>query len=103
MLDSRGFITLMTPTQALIAIQVMEFPLKKEDKAVEQSEKVKARTTMGKESMKEPVPHDLPVVQTYAPPTLFLGHLKGQKKSPYRTQETVYAIGIPEKIHEMKA
>ncbi|GJX68835.1 hypothetical protein Tco_0304562 [Tanacetum coccineum] len=91
-----------------------EFPLKKEDKAVEQSkksienmdsniralrtttknlqekdyqltqtvltntgEKVKARTTMGKESTKDPVPRDLPVVQTYAPPILFLGHLKG--------------------------
>ncbi|GJZ74570.1 hypothetical protein Tco_0639035 [Tanacetum coccineum] len=37
-------------------------PLKKEDKA---------RMTMGKENMKEPVPRDLP-------PTLFLGHLKEQ-------------------------
>ncbi|GJV17686.1 hypothetical protein Tco_1363009 [Tanacetum coccineum] len=80
-----------------------EFLLKKEDKAVEQSEKVKARTTMGKESMKDPVPCDLSVVQTYAPPTLFLGHLKGQKKIPYKTHETLCAIRIPEEIHEMKS
>ncbi|GJY05703.1 reverse transcriptase domain-containing protein [Tanacetum coccineum] len=136
MLDSRGFIPLMTPTQALKSIQVLsfkgahltkEYALKKEDKAVVQSkymrsfeetiikfceksikkqtaddewnrkfientdsniralktttknlqekayqltqtvltntgEKVKARTTMGKESVREPVPRDLPVV-----------------------------------------
>ncbi|GJZ09264.1 ribonuclease H-like domain-containing protein [Tanacetum coccineum] len=48
-----------------------ECPLEKEDKAVEQREKFKVRTTMGKENMKEPVPHDLPR-------TLFLGHLKEQ-------------------------
>ncbi|GJQ96140.1 hypothetical protein Tco_0007279 [Tanacetum coccineum] len=43
-----------------------ECPLKKEDEAVEQSEK---RTTMGKGNMKDPVPRDLP-------PTPFQGHLK---------------------------
>ncbi|GKB44459.1 hypothetical protein Tco_0889401 [Tanacetum coccineum] len=117
MLDSRGFITLITPTQALISIQVMadhshncfkeahptkECPLKKEDKAVEQSEKVKVRTTMSKESVKEPVPRDLPVVQTYAPPTPFLGHLNGQMGSPYRTHKTVYTIGIPEEVHKLR-
>ncbi|GKA53304.1 hypothetical protein Tco_0746619 [Tanacetum coccineum] len=198
MLDSEGFITLMTPTQAFISIQVMadhshnlydetttkekindnpnnidaiqesfkeahptkERLLKKEGRAVEQSkymrsleetiikfckelikkqtaddewirksikntdsniraprtttknvqekayqltqtvltdtgEKVKARMTMGKESVKEPVPRDLPVVQTYAPPTPFLGHLKGQIGSPYRTRETVCMIENP--------
>ncbi|GKA13595.1 hypothetical protein Tco_0693241 [Tanacetum coccineum] len=58
---------------------------------------------MGKESMKEPVPHDLPVVQTYVPPTPFLGHLKGQMGSPYRTHETVCAIGILKEIHKLKA
>ncbi|GJR89381.1 hypothetical protein Tco_0213392 [Tanacetum coccineum] len=206
MLDSRGFITLMTLNQALISIQVMtdhshnwydetttkkkindssdnidaiqesfkeahptkECPLKKEGRAVEQSkymrsleetiikfceesikkqtaddewirksiknmdsniralrtttknlhekayqltqtvltntcEKVKARTTMGKESVKEVVPRDLPVVQTYAPPTPFLGHLKGQIWSPYKTRETVCMIENPEEIHKMKA
>nr|GEW31549.1 hypothetical protein [Tanacetum cinerariifolium] len=36
------------------------------------SEKVKARTTMSKENVKEPVPRDLLVVQTYVPPTKFL-------------------------------
>ncbi|GKG38212.1 hypothetical protein Tco_0457435, partial [Tanacetum coccineum] len=56
-------------------------------------EKVKARTTMGKENVKEPVPRDLPVVQTYVPPTQFLGN-------PYRTRETICAIGIPEEIKE---
>ncbi|GJS92802.1 hypothetical protein Tco_0799770 [Tanacetum coccineum] len=58
---------------------------------------------MGKEKMKEPVPRNLPVVQTYVPPTPFLGHLKGQMGSPYRTRETVCMIGIPEEIHKMKA
>ncbi|GJX40303.1 reverse transcriptase domain-containing protein [Tanacetum coccineum] len=209
-LDSKGFIPLMTPTQALISIQVMaehshnwydeattrerindspnnidtkkpkenihaiqasfkncegahlpmECPLKKEDKAVEQNkymrsfeetiikfcedsitkqatdnewirkfikntdsniralktttknlqektyqltqtvltntgEKVKARTTMGKENVKEPVPRDLPVVQTYVPPKQFLGN-------PYRTRKIICVIGILEEIHEDK-
>ncbi|GKA18269.1 hypothetical protein Tco_0698106 [Tanacetum coccineum] len=48
---------------------------------------------MGKENIKEPVPCDLPIVQTYAPPTQFLG-------SPYRTHQTICAIGIPEEIEE---
>ncbi|GJU18385.1 hypothetical protein Tco_1146351 [Tanacetum coccineum] len=56
-------------------------------------EKVKERTTMGKENVKEPVPRDLPVVQTYVPPTQFLGN-------PYRTHETICAIGIPKEIKE---
>ncbi|GJS20443.1 hypothetical protein Tco_0449075 [Tanacetum coccineum] len=169
-LDSEGFIPLMTPTQALISIQVMaehshncfknfegahltmEYPLEKEDKAVEQSkymrsleetiikfcknsiskqaadnewirkfikntdsniralktttknikekayqltqtiltntgEKIKERTTMGKEYVKELVPHNLP--------TQFLG-------KPYRTSETICAIGVPEEIKEDK-
>ncbi|GJT33203.1 reverse transcriptase domain-containing protein [Tanacetum coccineum] len=59
-------------------------------------EKVKARTTMGKENVKELVPHDLPVVQTYVPPPKFLG-------SPSRTHETVCMMGILEEIHKMKA
>ncbi|GJS92190.1 hypothetical protein Tco_0774826 [Tanacetum coccineum] len=173
MLDSKGSIPLMTPTQALKSIQVVtdhscnwydEATTKErieEDKAVEQNEymrslqetiikfcedsikeqaaddewirkfikntnsniralktttknlqkktyqltqtvltnageKVKARTTMGKENVKEPVPRDLPVVQTYVPPTKFLG-------SPSRTHETVCMMGIPEEIHKMKA
>ncbi|GJR61997.1 hypothetical protein Tco_1504159 [Tanacetum coccineum] len=58
---------------------------------------------MGKECVKELVPHDLPVVETYAPPTPFLGHLKGQMGSPYRTHETVCGIGIPEEVHKLKA
>ncbi|GKA84039.1 hypothetical protein Tco_0805634 [Tanacetum coccineum] len=59
-------------------------------------EKVKAITTMGKENMKEPVPRDLS-------PTPFLGHLKEQMGSPYRTRETVRIIGNPEEIHNAKA
>ncbi|GJX16476.1 hypothetical protein Tco_0217308 [Tanacetum coccineum] len=59
-------------------------------------EKVKTRTTMGKENVKEPVPRDLPVVQTYAPPSKFLG-------SPSRAHETVCMMGIPEEIHKVKA
>ncbi|GJT90392.1 hypothetical protein Tco_1079237 [Tanacetum coccineum] len=59
-------------------------------------EKVKAITTMGKENIKEPVPRDLS-------PTPFLGHLKEQMGSPYRTRETVRMIGNPEEIHNAKA
>ncbi|GKB78074.1 hypothetical protein Tco_0944969 [Tanacetum coccineum] len=59
-------------------------------------EKVKTRKTMGKENVKEPVPRDLPVVQTCAPPSKFLG-------SPSRTYETIYMMGIPEEIHKVKA
>ncbi|GKC17403.1 hypothetical protein Tco_1014185, partial [Tanacetum coccineum] len=162
MLNSREFIPLMTPTQALKSIQIMaehshdwydetttrerindrsdninaiqasskeahltkEYPLKK-DKEVEQSKYVgsleetiikfceesikkqaakdewirkfientdsNTRTTKGNENMKEPVPHDLPVVQTYVPLAQFLGN-------PYRTRKTIYVIGIPEEI-----
>ncbi|GJX81172.1 hypothetical protein Tco_0329321, partial [Tanacetum coccineum] len=199
MLDSRGFIPLMTLTQTLKLIQVMadhshnwydetttkekindnpnnidaiqesfkevhptkECPLKKEDKAVEQSkymrslaetiiklckesikkqaaedewirkfientksniralktttkilegkaymltqtvltntgEKFKARTTMGKENMKEPVLRDLP-------PMTFLEHLKEQMGSPCQNCETFCMIGNPKKVHKMKA
>ncbi|GJZ76607.1 hypothetical protein Tco_0641279 [Tanacetum coccineum] len=159
-LDSKGFIPLMTPTQALISIQVMaehlhnwydeattreqinDSPnnidtkkpkenihviqaadnewirkfientnsniraLKTTTKNLQEKtyqltqtvltntgEKVKAKTTMGKENVKEPVPRDLPVVQTYVPPTQFIGN-------PYRTHEIICAIGIPKEIHE---
>nr|GEU81194.1 calmodulin-interacting protein 111 isoform X1 [Tanacetum cinerariifolium] len=141
MLDSREFIPLMTPTQALKSIQIMadhshdwydetttrerinnrsdnidaiqasskeahltkECPLKK-DKEVEQSnEKDKTRTTKGKENVKESFTRDLLVVQTYVPPTLFLGHLKGRMGSSYRTREIVCMIGNPEEIHKIKA
>ncbi|GJW07489.1 hypothetical protein Tco_1569912 [Tanacetum coccineum] len=51
---------------------------------------------MCKENMKEPVPRDLP-------PTPFLGHLKEQMGSPYRTRETVCMIGNPKEIHIEKA
>ncbi|GJW08812.1 reverse transcriptase domain-containing protein [Tanacetum coccineum] len=143
MLDSKEFIPLMTPTQALKSIQVMAYhshnwyheattkegiegslddvDIKQLDKNIhvfqvssktyegmhltkectllkrgQGSEKVKARTTICKENIKEPVPHDLPVIQTYVPPMKFLG-------SPSRTHETVCMMGIPEEIHKMKA
>ncbi|GJX82956.1 hypothetical protein Tco_0332437 [Tanacetum coccineum] len=51
---------------------------------------------MGKENMKEPVPHDLP-------PTSFLGNLKEQMGSPYSTHETVHMIGNPKEINNAKA
>ncbi|GJS23249.1 reverse transcriptase domain-containing protein [Tanacetum coccineum] len=143
-LNSNGFIPLMTPTQALELIQVMtdyshdwydetatrerindvmdnvdaihesfkgehltnEYPLKKEDEEkayqlthkvlTNTGEKVKAITTIGKENMKEPVPRDLS-------PTPFLGHLKKQMGSPYRTRKTIRMIGNPEEIHNTKA
>ncbi|GKA26091.1 hypothetical protein Tco_0712200 [Tanacetum coccineum] len=46
--------------------------------------------------MKEPVPRDLS-------PTPFLGHLKKQMGSPYRTRKTIRMIGNPEEIHNTKA
>ncbi|GJR36795.1 hypothetical protein Tco_1212479 [Tanacetum coccineum] len=134
MLEFRGFIPLMTPTQALKSIQVMtdhshnwydetttrkkindspnnvdaiqasfkrehltkECPLEKEDMRVEQRKKFKARATMGKENMKEPVPHDLP-------PKTFLGHLKEQIGRPYRARETICMIENPREILKIKA
>ncbi|GKA30930.1 hypothetical protein Tco_0717235 [Tanacetum coccineum] len=51
---------------------------------------------MGKENMKDQVPRDLP-------PTPFLGHLKEQMGSPYKTRETVCMNGNPEEIHNAKA
>ncbi|GJW88558.1 hypothetical protein Tco_0163898 [Tanacetum coccineum] len=59
-------------------------------------EKVKEITTMGKENMKEPVRRDLP-------PMPFLGHLKEQMGSPYRTRKTVHMNGNPKEIHNAKA
>ncbi|GKE50572.1 calmodulin-interacting protein 111 isoform X1 [Tanacetum coccineum] len=74
----------------------IQCPLKKEDTAVEQREKFKARTTMGKENMKEPVPRDLP-------PTPFLGHSKEQIGSPYRTRKTICMIENHREVHKLKA
>ncbi|GJV36520.1 hypothetical protein Tco_1408997 [Tanacetum coccineum] len=51
---------------------------------------------MGKENMKDSVPRDLP-------PTPFLGHLKEQMGSPYRTRETVNMIGNPKEINNEEA
>ncbi|GJT70863.1 hypothetical protein Tco_1030149 [Tanacetum coccineum] len=176
LLDSRGFITLMTPTQALKSLQVMtdhsynwydevipkerindrtnnvdairesfkgahltkEYPLKRRTKQSRKAndewirkslentesniralktatkdlqekayqltqtvltntgEKFNARMTMGKGTMKEPVPRDLP-------PTPFQGHLKEQMGSPYRTRKTVCMIENPGEVHKIKA
>ncbi|GKA38187.1 calmodulin-interacting protein 111 isoform X1 [Tanacetum coccineum] len=68
-----------------------------------QTEKDKTRTTKGKQNVKEPVPRDLPVVQTYLPPTPFLGHLKEKMDNLYITREIVCTIGNPEEIIKMKA
>ncbi|GKE27495.1 hypothetical protein Tco_1442879 [Tanacetum coccineum] len=51
---------------------------------------------MGKGNMKEPVPRNLP-------PMPFLGHLKEQIGSPYRTHETVCMIENPREVHKLKA
>ncbi|GJY70538.1 hypothetical protein Tco_0855955 [Tanacetum coccineum] len=51
---------------------------------------------MGKENMKEPVPRDL----SSKP---FLGHLKEQMGSLYRTHKTVRIIENPEEIHNVEA
>ncbi|GJW98662.1 hypothetical protein Tco_0180470 [Tanacetum coccineum] len=77
-------------------MDLFHFPSVTHDAIMLKGEKVKAITKMGKENMKESVPHDLP-------PTPFLGHLKEQIGSPYRTRETVHMIGNPEEIHNEKA
>nr|GFC04610.1 hypothetical protein [Tanacetum cinerariifolium] len=59
-------------------------------------EKFKAIMTMGKENIKESVPYDLP-------PTSFLGHLKEQIGSPYRTREPICMIENPREVYKMKA
>ncbi|GKC47535.1 hypothetical protein Tco_1065257, partial [Tanacetum coccineum] len=59
-------------------------------------EKVKEITTIGKENMKDSVPYDLP-------PMPFLGHLKEQMGSPYKTRKTIHMIGNPKEIHNEKA
>ncbi|GKA35923.1 hypothetical protein Tco_0722414 [Tanacetum coccineum] len=51
---------------------------------------------MGNENMKESVPYDLP-------PMPFLGHLKEQMGSLYKTRKTVHIIGNPKEIHNEKA
>nr|GEX60181.1 hypothetical protein [Tanacetum cinerariifolium] len=51
---------------------------------------------MGKENMKEPVPHDLSRM-------LFLGHLKEQIGSSYKTRKTVCMIENHREVHKMKA
>ncbi|GJR93049.1 hypothetical protein Tco_0265223 [Tanacetum coccineum] len=128
--DETLFIPLMTPTQAIESIQVMadhshdwydetitreiiNDALDNVDAIHEifkgkhltkeyimeimlSGEKVKAITTMGKENMKEPVPRDLS-------PTPFLGHLKEQMGSPYKTRKIVRMIGNLEKLHIAKA
>ncbi|GJX22436.1 hypothetical protein Tco_0226881 [Tanacetum coccineum] len=120
MIDSKEFIPLMTPIQALKSIQVTvdhshdwyneattrerinDSPDNEKAYQLTQTvltntrEKVKARTTMGKENMKEPVPRNLP-------PKPFIGHLKEQIGSPYKTRETICMIGNPEEIHKVKA
>ncbi|GJU38074.1 reverse transcriptase domain-containing protein [Tanacetum coccineum] len=165
MLDSKGFIPLMTPSQALKSIQVMadhsrnwydeatnreridgssnDIDIKKLDENIHvfqaaddewtrkfienmdsniralktttknqvkadqltqtiltnTSERIKVKTKMGKNNMKEPVPRDLPIDHPYAQPTPIPKRLKGQN---YKTREIIYMIGIPEETHEEK-
>ncbi|GJZ12783.1 hypothetical protein Tco_0548013, partial [Tanacetum coccineum] len=66
------------------------------------SERIKAKMKLGKNNMKEHVPHDLPVDYPYAQPTPILECLKGQKGNHYKTRETVCMIGISEETHEEK-
>ncbi|GKD50263.1 hypothetical protein Tco_1279239 [Tanacetum coccineum] len=101
-LDTNGFIPLMTPTQALESIQVMA------DHAHNWYDETPTRERINdvldnvdtihesKENMKESAPRDLP-------PMPFLRHLKEKVDSPYRTSETVHMIGNPEEIHNEEA
>nr|GEW09727.1 zf-CCHC domain-containing protein/DUF4219 domain-containing protein/UBN2 domain-containing protein [Tanacetum cinerariifolium] len=119
MLDSKGFIPPMTPTQVLKSIQVMadhsrhwydEATIRERingssdnvdtKKLNENIHAFQAKTKKDKEDMKQPVPRDLPVVYPYVPPTSFPGCLKEQKGNPYKTRETVCMIGNPEKTHK---
>ncbi|GJR17505.1 hypothetical protein Tco_0966032 [Tanacetum coccineum] len=77
MLDSKGFIPLMTPTQALNSIQVMvQADQLAQMVLTNTGKRVKAKMKMGKEDMKESIPCDLPIVQPYVPLMPFQRHLK---------------------------
>ncbi|GJR86679.1 reverse transcriptase domain-containing protein [Tanacetum coccineum] len=110
MLESKGFIPLMTPTQALKSIQVIA------DHSRNWYDEATTREGINSSSdnvdikkldenihvFQEPVPHDLPINYTYAQPTPIPNRLKGQKGNLYKTWETVCMNGIPEETHEEK-
>nr|GEV62492.1 hypothetical protein [Tanacetum cinerariifolium] len=66
------------------------------------SERIKAKTKMGKNDIKELVPRDLPIDYPYAQPIPIPERLKEQKGNLYKTQETVCVIRIPKETHEEK-
>nr|GEV51085.1 hypothetical protein [Tanacetum cinerariifolium] len=66
------------------------------------SGRIKAKTKMGKNDMKEPVPCDLPFDYPYAQLTPIPKRLKEQKGNLYKTRETFCVIGIPKETHEEK-
>ncbi|GJS72781.1 hypothetical protein Tco_0705622 [Tanacetum coccineum] len=65
------------------------------------SERVKEKTKMGKNDMKEPVPRDLPIEHPYVQPTL-IPRTFGQKVNLYKIYEAVCMIKIPEMTHKEK-
>nr|GEX23396.1 hypothetical protein [Tanacetum cinerariifolium] len=64
------------------------------------SERVKVKMKIGKNDIKGPVPHDLPIEHPYVQPMPFPGNLMGQKGNLYKIHEAVYMIGIPAKTHK---
>ncbi|GJY88467.1 reverse transcriptase domain-containing protein [Tanacetum coccineum] len=131
MLNSRGFITLMTPTHALISILVMadhsynwydETTTKKKiNDSPDKFDAIQESFKEGHPTKEYPLKKEDKAVKQREkrttmgkgnmkepvprdlPPTLFLGHLKEQMGSPCRTRENVCMIGSPEKVHKMKA
>ncbi|GJY92433.1 hypothetical protein Tco_0508215 [Tanacetum coccineum] len=126
-LDSNGFIPLMTPIQALESIHVMadhfhnwydetttreriNDVLNNID-AIHKSfkgEHLTKECSLKKEN--EAIKHsrymeslEETIVPRDLPPMPFLGHLKEQMGSPYRIHETVHMSGNPEEIHNEKA
>ncbi|GJZ06475.1 ribonuclease H-like domain-containing protein [Tanacetum coccineum] len=98
MLDSRGFITLMTPTQALISIQVM----------ADHSHNWYDETTTKEKSMTALItlmPFKKVSKRHILPRSVLLKKEDKavEQSSPYRTRKTVCMMENPKEVHKMKA
>nr|GEZ20043.1 hypothetical protein [Tanacetum cinerariifolium] len=105
MLDYRGFITLMTPTQALKSIQVKAdhshnwydeaTTRKKINDSLDNVDSIQERVNEKHLTKECPLKKEDKTVE--------LRHLKEQIGSPYRTREPVCMIENPREVHKMKA
>nr|GEU93380.1 hypothetical protein [Tanacetum cinerariifolium] len=107
-LDSKGFIPLMTPTQALISIQVMaEHSHNWYDEATTREKINDIPNNVDTKKPKEKIHAIQASFMNYEGAHLTMEYpLKKRTmelslaSNPYRTRESIYAIGIPEEIKE---